>query len=100
MTLLIHLQTSTAAPLKFAMDKKRPPTLDWACDYVSMLGLKFIHISKVCRGGGGGGGGVQKDKQQLLDGNCVMPWWIKMVKRDITALDSFVALARLITFKQ
>ena len=28
------------------MDKWFHPTLYWACDYLSMLGVKFIHVSK------------------------------------------------------
>ena len=28
------------------IDKKFHPTLYWACDYLSMLGLKLIHVSK------------------------------------------------------
>ena len=32
--------------LKFGMDKWFDPTLYWACDYLSMLGLKSTHISK------------------------------------------------------
>ena len=38
---------STAQPLKVGMFKLFHNTLYWACDYLFMLGLKSIHISKV-----------------------------------------------------
>ena len=34
------------------MDKWFHPTLYWACDYLSMLGLKLHHVSKMARGWG------------------------------------------------
>ena len=38
MKLLIHFQTWTVQPFH--------PTLYWACDYLSMVGLKSTHVSK------------------------------------------------------
>ena len=32
----------------FKMDKLFYPSLSWACDYLPMLGLKLIHVSKRC----------------------------------------------------
>ena len=46
MKLLIHSQTSTVQPLKFGNGYIISPTLYWACDYLSMLGLKLIHASQ------------------------------------------------------
>ena len=46
MKLLIHFQTSTVQLLMFGMDKWFHTTLYWAPDYLSMLGLKLIHVSK------------------------------------------------------
>ena len=42
-------------PLKFnrwslGMDKEFPPTLNWAYDYLFMLGLKWNHVSKGATG--------------------------------------------------
>ena len=45
MKLFIHSQTSTVQLWKFG-NWKLHPTLSWACDYVSMLGLKLNHVSK------------------------------------------------------
>ena len=33
-------------PLKFEMDKQFHLTLHWACDYLSVLGLKSIYVNK------------------------------------------------------
>ena len=44
--LFIHSQTSTIQPLKFGMDKWLYPTLYWACGYLSIRGLKLIHVDK------------------------------------------------------
>ena len=43
MTLLIHSQT---APLKFGNGWAIWSHIYWACDYLSMLGLKLDHVSK------------------------------------------------------
>ena len=43
----IHFQTSTAQPLKFSNGYVIWPQLDWACDYLSMLGLTLVRVSKV-----------------------------------------------------
>ena len=45
MKLLIHSQTSTAAQLML-MDWGCHHTLNYGCNYLSMLGLKLIHLSK------------------------------------------------------
>ena len=42
--LLIHSPTSTIGILKW--DKQFHPTLSWACDYLSMVGLKLNRVSK------------------------------------------------------
>ena len=42
--LRIHFQISTVAPLKFH------PELYWVCDYLSMLGLKLIHVDYGAKG--------------------------------------------------
>ena len=46
MTLLNHSQTPTIAPLKFGMDKRFLPSHYNGCNYLSMMGLKLIHVSK------------------------------------------------------
>ena len=46
MKLFIHSQTSTAAPLKFGIDKWFHPTLYKGSNYLSLLGLQLIQISK------------------------------------------------------
>ena len=46
MTLLIHSQTTTVAPLKFGNGYQFHPMLYDGCNYSSMLGLKLIHVSK------------------------------------------------------
>ena len=46
MQLLIHSQTSTVQPLRFQNRRVIHITLYWIWDYSSMLGLKFIHVSK------------------------------------------------------
>ena len=45
MKLHIHFQTSTVHALKLGNDNFHP-TLYLACDYLSMLGLKLIHVLK------------------------------------------------------
>ena len=37
----------TAVDVCLAMDKQFHPTPQWACDYISMLGLKLIYVSKL-----------------------------------------------------
>ena len=44
MKLLIHPHTSS--PWSLGIDKSFNRTLCWACDYLSMLGLKVIRVSK------------------------------------------------------
>ena len=44
---LIGSQTSTVQPLKFGMDKLFHYTLYWAWDYITMLGVKWIHVGKM-----------------------------------------------------
>ena len=51
MTVLVNSQTSTAAPLKFGNGKVISSHIYWACDYLSMLELKLIHVSKTAPGG-------------------------------------------------
>ena len=46
MKLIIHSQTSTVAPFPLGMDKKFHLPLYDICYYLSMLGLKFIHVDK------------------------------------------------------
>ena len=46
MKLLIHSPTSTVQLLRLGMDKSFLPILYWACNYLSMLGLKSNHVSK------------------------------------------------------
>ena len=46
MKLLINSQTSKVQPLKFRNTKQFPPTHHSTYDYLSMPGLKLIHISK------------------------------------------------------
>ena len=46
MNLLIHTHTLTVALLKFGNGKLIYPTVYWACDYLSMLELKFNHFSE------------------------------------------------------
>ena len=50
MKLFINSLTSTVQPLKFRNGLVIQPTLNWACDYLSMLGSKLNHVSK--RGNG------------------------------------------------
>ena len=45
MKLLINSQTSTAARLKFGMDKWFHPTFHIGCNSWSLLGLTLIHVS-------------------------------------------------------
>ena len=44
--LFIHSLTSMVAPWRWGTNKLLHPTLNWKCDYLSMLGLKLNHISK------------------------------------------------------
>ena len=39
-------QTATVQPLKFGNGSIISPTLNWACDYLSKLGLRLVHVSK------------------------------------------------------
>ena len=43
---IIHSQTSKVHRWSLEKDKWFHPTLYWACGYLSMLGLRLIHISK------------------------------------------------------
>ena len=67
MKLFVHSQTSTVQPLKFH------PTLYWACGYLSMLGLKLIHVSKrgpygvLC---------VVHYKAGLFSSSVLRWWWV------------------------
>ena len=45
MKLLVHSQTSSAAPLKFENKSFHPTGYNW-CKYLSTIGLKLIHVSK------------------------------------------------------
>ena len=46
---LIHSQTSTVAPLKFGNGYVISSLTLLACEYISMLGLKLIHVSERVR---------------------------------------------------
>ena len=46
MKLFIHSQTSAVQPLKLEMDKWFHSTLYNGCNYLSVLGIKLIHVSK------------------------------------------------------
>ena len=46
MKLLIQSQTSTMQPWSLGMDTLFHPKLYWECDYLSIIGLKLIHVSK------------------------------------------------------
>ena len=46
MKLFIHSQTSSVEPLNFGKDKWFQPTHCNGCNYLSMLGLNLIHVSK------------------------------------------------------
>ena len=64
MKLLIHSQTSTAAPLKFG--NGQVTTLYNGCNYLSMLGLKLNHVSITKKGPLFG--------TRLLSGNFLNVW--------------------------
>ena len=46
MNVLIHCQTSTAQPLKFGNWQVISSHIYNGCDYLSLLGLRLIHVSK------------------------------------------------------
>ena len=46
MKLLIHYKTFSLHHWSSGMEKKSNLTLYWACDYLSMLGLKLSHVSE------------------------------------------------------
>ena len=47
--LLIHSKVSAVHRWNLGMDKLLHPTLYWTCDYLSMLGLRVIHVGKTRR---------------------------------------------------
>ena len=40
------MHTQTVPPFKFGNELVIHPTHYWACDYLSMMGLKLIHVNK------------------------------------------------------
>ena len=48
MKLIIHSKLQWCSCRSLEMDKSLYSTIFWACDYLSMLGLKLIHVSKRC----------------------------------------------------
>ena len=72
MELFIDSQTSTIAPLKLG-NRLFHPTLYNGCNYLPMLGIKSIHVSKMCpmehiSGSvkiGSGGGSMSSDNKPL-----------------------------------
>ena len=69
MTLPIHSQILTVVPWYLVIGKWFHPTLYDGCNYLCMLGLKFIHVSK-------GGPSINHPSDWAKGSLLWMQWWI------------------------